>query len=62
MCFTNSVHLIDFETMTPTQKKKLANVHKHAKARKAYLEQRLKDVNVGLKKLETAMKGRKTRR
>jgi len=52
MCLTNAVHLINFDDLTPQQKKKLAETHKKMKARRDALQKRVNELNAGLKKLE----------
>jgi hypothetical protein len=61
MCLTNSVHLIDFENLDSTQKKKLDTMHKKMKARRAVLKKTLDDLDAGIKKLEGA-RGRSSRK
>jgi hypothetical protein len=64
MCLTNSVHLIDFDNLDATQKKKLDTMHKKMKARRAVLKKTLDDLDAGIAKLEGKKKGssRKTKR
>ncbi len=64
MCLTNSVHLIDFNSLDQTQSKKLDTMHKKMKARRAVLKKTLDDLDAGLRKLQRARSGaaRKTKR
>jgi hypothetical protein len=58
MCLTNTVHLIDFDNLSPQQKKKLDAVHKKMKARRDSLQKRLDELDEGLAKLEGKQRGR----
>ncbi len=59
MCLTNTVHLIDFDNLSPQQKKKLDATHKKMKARRDALQKRLNELDEGLAKLEGKRGGSK---
>jgi hypothetical protein len=52
MCLTNTADVIDFDSLKPTQKRKIAALKKKLKAHKKVLTKRLADLERGLKKLE----------
>jgi hypothetical protein len=52
MCLTNTADVIDFSTLTPTQKRKIAALKRKLKAHRKVLKKRLDDIDRGLRKLE----------
>jgi peptidoglycan hydrolase CwlO-like protein len=52
MCLTNTVHLIDFDNLSPQQQKKLDAVHKKMKARRDALQKRVDELDEGIEKLQ----------
>lgn len=52
MCLTNTADVIDFGSLKPSQKKKIAALKKKLKAHKKILTKRLADLDRGLRKLE----------
>jgi hypothetical protein len=52
MCLTNTADVIDFGSLKPSQKKKIAALKKKLKAHRKILKKRLDDIDKGLRKLD----------
>jgi hypothetical protein len=56
MCLTNTVNLIDFDNMSDPQLKQIEDLKAKMYAHKKELEERLAELNEGIKKLEDKSK------
>ena len=52
MCLTNTADVIDFGSLKPSQKRKIAALKKKLKAHRKILKKRLDDIDKGLRKLD----------
>jgi hypothetical protein len=57
MCFTTTVNLINFDELSPTQKKQLDELKQKLQARKEALQKRVDEIGQGLQKLDQKLNG-----
>jgi uncharacterized protein YlxW (UPF0749 family) len=61
MCLTSTVDVIDYNSLSPKQKKQLDVLKRKLQARRKALQERINDLDRGLQKLEKKKSKRKYR-
>jgi hypothetical protein len=56
MCLNSTIDFIDFDDLTPKEKKKLHEHKKKLQERKRFLQKRIEDIEKGLIKLDKKLK------